>query len=175
MEKRNLIPDESKRKLSKKNNQLWLLLWKNLLLQKRSVYGALIELIVPTIFVIILIPIRTIVNAEQKANFTTYKSFGLNMFDFPLMLTNFSFGYYPNDSLLVSKITKKLATKLNLKSKCEFCFLNFTNLLKFFLNKFAWNESFRVWNGYGKLCVTAKWQILIWSHVREWEPKQFYL
>ena len=120
MEKRNLIPDEPGRKLPKKNCQLWLLLWKNFLLQKRSIYGALIELIVPTIFVIILIPIRTIVTAEQKSNFTTYREFGLNMFDFPLMFTNFSFGYYPNDSLLVSRITNKLATKLNLESKCKF-------------------------------------------------------
>ena len=76
----------------------------------------------PAIFVIILLPIRTIVNSDQRTNFTTYKSFGLNMFDLPFIFKNFSFGYYPNNSELISNITKKVGIKLHMTStrKTEF-------------------------------------------------------
>ena len=97
------------------SSQLALLLWKNAVLQKRSLFGALLELLIPAVFVLILLPIRTIVESNQKANFTTYNSFGLNMFDIPFLFRNFSFGVSPNNSPLVNNITNRVANQFNLK------------------------------------------------------------
>lgn len=127
MEKKNLI-SETPGKKKTKHSQLWLLLWKNLRLQRRSLLSTLVELCLPAIFVIILLPIRTIVNSEQRANFTSYKSFGLNMFDLPFLFKNFSFGYYPNNSELIDNITKKVGIKLHMTPTCKYILftLNYT-------------------------------------------------
>ncbi|CAF0888563.1 unnamed protein product [Brachionus calyciflorus] len=56
-------------------NQISLLLWKNYALQKRSVLSTILEILVPTLFVIILLPIRRIVKSDQFPNNTVYDSF----------------------------------------------------------------------------------------------------
>ena len=56
-------------------NQLKLLLWKNYALQKRSVIGTILELAVPALFAIILLPIRTIIKSNDHpldSNFTAF-------------------------------------------------------------------------------------------------------
>ncbi len=118
MDRRNLIDASKNMRSSQKYSHLHLLLWKNLKLQRRSLLGAIIELAIPAIFVMILLPIRTIVNSDQKKNFTTYRSYGLDMFDFELLFKNFSFGYYSNNSTVVDNVVQKTAKKLNLDYKC---------------------------------------------------------
>lgn len=128
MDKHRLV-ESTKPNKRPKYSQLWLLVKKNLLLQKRSPLSATIELIIPAIFVIILLPIRTIVNSDQKTNFTTYKSYGLNMFDYPLLFNNYSFGYYPNNSDIVNNVTLTMSKKLNLDLKCGLFFIYFFYIL----------------------------------------------
>jgi len=129
MDRRNLLEETKKSKVSQKNSQLRLLLWKNFKLQKRSLLGALIELAIPAIFVMILLPIRTLVNSDQKTNFTTYRSYGLDMFDFQLLFRNFSFGYYSTNSTVVTNVVQRTAKKLNLDYKCWCLFFTLWYLL----------------------------------------------
>lgn len=104
------------------HSQLWLLLWKNLQLQKRSLIGSIIELTLPAIFAIILLPIRTIVKSDRKLNDTTYEPFTVNKLDEFFLTGNFSFGYFPENSTKIDKIMIKIANKLELDSsklKCK--------------------------------------------------------
>ena len=117
MEKNSLISENSnKNRIKKQYSQLWLSLWKHSLLQRRSLLQTLIELIVPAVFVIMLLPIRTLIITEERTNFTTYRPFGLNMLDLRLLFSNtkFNFSYYPNDSRLIDTIAKKVGIRLHL-------------------------------------------------------------
>lgn len=61
-------------------DQLVLLLWKNTKLQSRSVKSTFLEIAVPALFAIILLPIRTIVNSDQYKNNTLYPAFSVDKF-----------------------------------------------------------------------------------------------
>ena len=118
-------------------NQLVLLLWKNAKLQSRSWIGTSLEIFVPAMFAIILLPIRTIVNSDRYLNNTVYPNFAIN--DFPDSLTppvffyedntfklnklenawQWQFAYQPNDSAKINKIMETVAKKLNLRLTCK--------------------------------------------------------
>lgn len=101
------------------HNQLLLLLWKNFSLQKRSIIGTILELTIPAIFAIILLPIRTIVNSEQRTNDTTFNAFEINEFGESVIGRNYSaFAYYPG-SIRVNNLMKNVEKKLNLTSFCK--------------------------------------------------------
>jgi len=106
-------------------SQLWLLLWKNLQLQKRSIIGSIIELTLPAIFAIILIPIRTIVKSDHKLNDTTYGPFTINKLDEFFLNGNFSFGYFPKNSTKIDNMMKKIANRLELDSTKLKCIVKF--------------------------------------------------
>ena len=91
-------------------NQLNLLLWKNYRLQLKSIIGLILELTVPALFAIILLPIRTIVKSEQLDYDTFYNTFDLNNFTF----RNYILAYQPNDSLLVNRIMEKTRDDLKI-------------------------------------------------------------
>src|SRR4051812_14479908 len=100
--------------------QFFLLLWKNYTLQKRSLIGTCLEIAVPALFAIILMPIRRIVNSTPYPDDIVYNSYDLNQFpgglapklSLPSSLFNrpfqaeapspfWCFGYQPADSALV--------------------------------------------------------------------------
>jgi hypothetical protein len=58
--------------------QLFLLIWKNYSLQKRSIISTAFEILIPALFAIILLPIRTIVKSQQFVNDTVYEPFSFN-------------------------------------------------------------------------------------------------
>lgn len=108
--------------------QLKLLLWKNFLIQKRSKIGTLMEIIVPTIFVMILLPIRTIVKSEYFPTDTVFEEFNFSQLppelkphppaglrgqilrdDLP-----WTFAYQPNSSDLANRIMLKVGPSLGM-------------------------------------------------------------
>ena len=92
-------------------DQLLLLIWKNYRLQVRSIIGLVVELLVPAMFAIILLPIRTIVNADFKANSTEYEAFG---FDKVMRFKNeTTIAYQPDDSPLLDRMMLRVGDKLN--------------------------------------------------------------
>jgi hypothetical protein len=95
----------------KKNlNQLNLLLWKNYRLQVKSIIGLILELTVPALFAIILLPIRTIVKSEQLDYDTFYSTFDLRNFTFK----SYVLAYQPNNSALVNRIMEKTRDDLKI-------------------------------------------------------------
>ena len=107
---------------SERIKQLWLLLWKNFLLQKRSVIGTILELTIPAVFAIILLPIRSIVKSDPKLNDTTYERFPVNSLDEYLVNQSFSFAYHPNNNTFLDDTMKTMANTLKLnweRHKCK--------------------------------------------------------
>lgn len=121
-------------------NQLGLFLWKNFKLQLRSVLSTLLEISVPAIFAIILLPVRTTVNTDSYLNNTVYPAFEVNNLPTGLVptfrfaaknsLPQWAFGYQPNNSSNIDKIMVMVASKLNLQLKCNLIFF----FLSFFYN-----------------------------------------
>ena len=102
------LPESSAKRNLK---QLNLLLWKNSKLQIRSIIGLIIELTVPALFAIILLPIRTIVNADLKSESTEYNSFDINT----IKLTNTNkkvIAYQPGDSIFLKEIMQSVGKNL---------------------------------------------------------------
>jgi hypothetical protein len=100
---------------------IMVLLWKNFILLKRSKISTLLEITLPTLFVIILIPIRMIVKSESKLNDTCFNEFFLNKFHHNLIIYKNSYiGYNPNNSLIIKNIMDKVGNKLNLDTKSKF-------------------------------------------------------
>ena len=100
-------------------DQLWLLLWKSFLLQKRSIISTIIELLLPCIFSVILLPIRSIIDVQIIENDTTYNPFRIDNIYFENFNT---FAYYPNNSEKLDKLMIKTAQnlKFNLSSlRCK--------------------------------------------------------
>jgi hypothetical protein len=102
--------------------QFKLLLWKNWKLQSRSIIGTCLELLIPALFAIILLPIRTIVKSNPELNDIIYPNFGINYFDRVLfekeIKENFTFkiGYHPNNSDIAKRIIHNTSRKLNLSA-----------------------------------------------------------
>nr|QNH67859.1 ATP-binding cassette transporter subfamily A member 3 X2 [Brachionus rotundiformis] len=101
--------------------QIWLLMWKNFTLQKRGVIGTLIEILVPTLFVLILLPIRRIVKSDQYLNNTLYDSFSIDALPSQLLpeLSTLDFnqglwtiGYCPKNVDLIKNIMEKVENDL---------------------------------------------------------------
>lgn len=106
-------------KLKANCNQLKLLLWKIFQIQKRSIIGTLLELIMPAFFAILLLPIRAIIKSDHVENATVFKSFDLNSFDDSFFqYTNSSFGYYPNTSSVANALIETVAEQLYFDYKC---------------------------------------------------------
>jgi ATP-binding cassette, subfamily A (ABC1), member 3 len=111
--------------IKKKHSQLALLLWKNFKLQKRSMFGTVLEIFVPALFAIILLPIRQIVNSDSYLNDTTYNEWSVSEWPAGFMPTYDSeimrdknhlfeddmwcFGYQPNNSQIVQRIMENVA------------------------------------------------------------------
>ncbi len=126
----NETPPVAKRR---RHNQLGLLLWKNIKLQRRSLVGTLLEIFVPALFAIILLPIRQIVKSDQYRNDTTYRAFSLEMLpgDLTPHDTNrqvdsdsfddlqWCFGYQPNNSTLLNAIMAQVAENLDFEMHCK--------------------------------------------------------
>lgn len=101
--------------------QLKLLLWKNVNLQKRSLIGLILELIVPAFFAIILLPIRGIVKSKLISNDTFYDTF--NLTTFPTIIDGFKvyppehwyIGYTPGNSTLASSIMEQTVNNLKFR------------------------------------------------------------
>ena len=69
-------------------------------------------------FAIILLPIRTIVKADLKSNFTEYDQFSFNSVNNILKDT---IAYQPNDSELLNRIMQKVGKNLKFKIACKLC------------------------------------------------------
>jgi hypothetical protein len=104
--------------------QLYLLLWKNVVLQKRSLIGMVLEICVPALFAIILLPIRKIVKSDNYLNDTVFDPFRFDSLPDNLLPSNlysrryrdglWSFGYQPNDSKMLNDIMNSVGANLNL-------------------------------------------------------------
>jgi hypothetical protein len=113
--------------------QLNLLLWKNYSLQKRSVIATILEIFVPTLFVIILLPIRTIVKSDNYLNDTTYPEFSIDELPkslFPQVsfesekddarsFASWDFCYHPNNTDFINKLMAKVGKDLDLNIICK--------------------------------------------------------
>ena len=105
-------------------NQLKLLLWKQFIIQKRSLFSLVLKLAMPIFFAIILMPIRTVIKSDSNNDDIKYKSFKMESFSNQLILyKNSSFSYYPNNSNQVNNIMKKAASSLNLDFECNNLFM----------------------------------------------------
>lgn len=106
-------------------DQFILLLWKSFVIQKRSVFSTILELLVPAFFTVILLPIRHTIKTELIAEDTTYRHFNLDL-DFPEAFPRWlssKFAYYPNTSKFVNDIMQRTSEKLqDFPYRCNFCF-----------------------------------------------------
>lgn len=120
--------------LNMTSNQLSLLLWKIYLVQKRSPILSILELIMPAILSIILLPIRQIVNTNDLVNNTVYDAFNLEDFDNNFIIyKNSTFAYYPNNSAVTNEIMKKISEKFQLNYECKhFILFNFSKIYTLF-------------------------------------------
>lgn len=109
--------------------QLWLLLWKNVNLQKRSLVGLFLELMLPAFFAIILLPIRSIVKSDKVLNDTSYEPFHFDTLP-PIgdKFDPWSLGYSPNNDTLVNSIMNKTGQALQLDIQCNSFSLSILNL-----------------------------------------------
>ena len=109
--------------------QLNLLLWKNYLLQKRSIIGTILEILVPALFVIILLPIRTIVRSDYHPDDSVFDEYTIdalpssllppfNYDDDSLSFSSraglWTFAYAPNNTDLVNRVMKKVGDTLSM-------------------------------------------------------------
>lgn len=132
--------------------QIFLLLWKNFSLQKRSKIGTILEILVPTLFVIILLPIRRIVKSDIFLNNTVFDPFPIDSLPDGLIpqFSNinlddetshglWTLAYQPNNVELVKKIMEKVSDDLdvNIIGKLN-KMLKFETRFKkdFFINRF---------------------------------------
>ena len=61
-------------------SQFWLLLWKNWLLQKRSVVVTIFQIIIPVLFAVVLLGVRALVDSKFVKYPTTWESFEASTF-----------------------------------------------------------------------------------------------
>lgn len=66
------------RKMANSFDKFRLLMWKNFLLQYRHKFQTVAEILVPVLFSVILILIRSIVDPDLYPNKTTYNSFDIS-------------------------------------------------------------------------------------------------
>jgi hypothetical protein len=112
-------------------SQLNLLLWKNYKLQIRSIVGLLLEILVPALFAIILLPIRRIVKSEINPKDKVYDPFDVDLLP-PDLVPNVSvfrtqnfanfksglwcFGFQPNNdftNLIMNNFARRLSLDLH--------------------------------------------------------------
>jgi hypothetical protein len=117
-------PSQKKSFILSNLHQLYLLLWKNAILQKRSLIGMALEICVPALFALILLPIRKIVKSDNYLNDTVYDPFRFDSLPNDLLPETFysrnyrdglwSFGYQPNNSKMINDIMNSVGASLNL-------------------------------------------------------------
>jgi hypothetical protein len=112
-----MAKDEFLFEMKRNLNQLYLLLWKNYRLQIRSIVGLVVELLVPAMFAIILLPIRTIVKADLKSNFTEYEPFTFD--EIKRYKNETTIAYQPDNSLFLDRIMSRVGKKLNFEVKSK--------------------------------------------------------
>jgi len=99
--------------------QLNLLLWKNFVIQKRSLLGLILKLTIPALFAIVFIPIRASIKSKFHENETTFDSFLVDSLsnDLPLF-KNSTFAYCPNTSVLIDRVMRQVSSLLVLETAC---------------------------------------------------------
>ena len=107
-------------------SQLGLLLRKNGILQYRSIIATILEIALPALFAVILLPVRSIVKSNNIENDTVYEPFGINAFPLDLKLNvlglfgpvrQMCIGYYPKSSQRATRIISEVAAQLNLTAQ----------------------------------------------------------
>jgi hypothetical protein len=118
-------------------SQLRLLLWKNFILQKRSLIGTCLELILPAFFAIILLPIRSIVESNNIANDTVYVPFKIDALPSGLYPqasryyrsnyyeSRWCLGYAPHNESLINEIMSRTGSQLGLRLFCKVLFCKY--------------------------------------------------
>lgn len=105
------------------STQIKTLLWKMFLFQKRSPFLTSMEFLLPTIFIVIFLPIRHLINSDVISNDTIFDPFFVESFDDNFVLfKNSSFAYYPNNSTTINKLIEIVSIKLDLKFYCKINF-----------------------------------------------------
>lgn len=95
--------------------QFGLLTWKNYVIQKRSIFALILELVLPALFAAILLPIRGIVKSEIYPNDTIFNEFEVTNLPYlnrPRVADQWYIGYSPNISFS-EQIMQNVATKLS--------------------------------------------------------------
>jgi len=99
--------------------QLGVLLWKNYVLQKRSIVGLILEILLPMLFAIILLPIRSIVQSTNYSSDTNYDAFQLNQYPSILPKTpsypaqKWFIGFTPSNNAILNQTMNTVASKCN--------------------------------------------------------------
>jgi hypothetical protein len=93
--------------------QLGLLLWKNYIIHKRKWAVTLFEILIPTLFSIILIIIRQSVDAQQVSTATTWSKF--NWLPKNRLISNLTtILYAPNKNTFLDQVMSTASANLNL-------------------------------------------------------------
>lgn len=95
--------------------QLFLLFWKNFRLQLKSPVGLALEILVPAIFAFILLPIRSIVDSTLFENTIFFSPFKIEKL--PIVFTQYTLVYHPNNSQFISDLIESVGSDLNLIPK----------------------------------------------------------
>ena len=102
-------------------NQLKLLLWKNFILQKRSIWLTVLELILPMLFFFILIPIRKSLLVNDIKEDIFYTAFSIDSLPSELIPDDeknpdnkWILAYQPKNVDLIENIMRKVKNDLNI-------------------------------------------------------------
>lgn len=94
-------------------DQLGLLIWKNYKLQIRSWFITILEILVPALFAVILLPIRGIVSSDQYLNNTVYSPFSIDQLPDTLTPYNAAFKFRSTNEVLRSAEWRFAYTPIN--------------------------------------------------------------
>lgn len=97
--------------------QIGLLSWKNYTIQKRSLIALLLEILLPALFAVVLLPIRGLVKSTNYPNDTIYSSFSVNQLPFlkfpKAQINQWYIGYTPVNNQYVNETMLQLINKLS--------------------------------------------------------------
>ena len=99
--------------------QLQLLLWKNYILHKRKWVVTLFEVLIPTVFSILLVLIRQKVETNEVASNTTWSAFNINILPHELQpsANKWTLLYAPSNNTFLDKVMHIVSKRLNVTYK----------------------------------------------------------